>query len=463
MQCFRSILFTFLIAGCNSCREQQGSASPSAAAATRDSAPSPLEPGEFVPGSRFGDVWCLSQEAIYSSELVKRHVPEGFEVHGKPGVDDGDVVSDDCWRAVSARAGERLVAWRVFCGDAYMGKRAWYKPSRFDEAEPDERLGKGVTSWRRWDSSEIFAWDSDTPCLVTIGIQGFDDNGLRAQALAKDLLRLLTPERISSPRAQYVVGAEDETGDRARAKLARWDQKRETVDGYAPLSEGYPKVVKSDDYPGLPPGKYYLLFGVCANNKGAELASALQAVEPLPLFVPIGGEDAWSRVYSVDGKGLTEACPPNLTGTPRSGGQGAGSWYWILGDGKIITVGYVNSLNAAVGQPYSKAGVFLFDKDGSVLDSKVIVEDVPRPETKRGRYSSRATVTYGVCEAKMWYQSPTPRVGFFCESFWGDQKCSSPGHRNVNYEFAEEDGKLVVERQVLESNGASCRPNVADD
>lgn len=456
------VALALLLVGCNGCQKSATSSQGLAALDAKVGSKTPaLKPGEFAPGPPFGDLWCLSAEQAVPEEVVRKHIP--------PNADKASIVPGAspewqspvpaCSRGFSASHGEKVIDWVVRCGDVHMGRRPWSKPFRWEEAGLDKSLGKDIYSYRERGNEQITAWDNDTPCNVQTFSRGYDDSARRAQALMVDLLKALTPERIGAPRAEYVVAAEDDTGERAKAELSRWAQKRATLSKFTALPSSYPQVIDSDDYPGLPPGRHFLLLAVCKAGRGETLTDVWKSV-----LIPDGTE-RWAKVqaFSVPGEGLVEACPPNLTGTPTST-QGGNSSSWSLDDGRRIAIAYVNSLNASEpGEIYSRAGAFLFDEDENVIDSVAFSEKVPPPTQGRGKYSSQATNTFGVCDGKMWLDDPNPSMGFFCESLWDDEKCSQPGYRKVNYVFRVEGNKLAYDTKVATRRGEGCFPNVAEE
>src|SRR5690606_21650755 len=187
-------------------------------------------------------------------------------------------INDGACRAGARIEGPDLEAYYVVsCGSASFGKGAMYDSSEFDAI-----LGVQSRQQQLEDAFVLDIWDKDVPCDVSVtwSKQSPEVNRTQAYAMAKDLLAQLTPESIKRPRVDLVVTAEDKTGDKARAALARFADRANTVQHYAPLSPGFPKVIKSDDYPELEPGNYYLLFGICPGGSGQQMADVLDAALP---------------------------------------------------------------------------------------------------------------------------------------------------------------------------------------
>lgn len=135
-------------------------------------------------------------------------------------------------RGGAAELDDGFISWDIKCGDAMSGRLSWH--------------------------------------------------GNSAYANEANILELLTPERISEPRAELVIAAVDETGELARAELARWTkEKTAAAKGFLDLSPGYPKVVTYEDYPALPEGKHYLLLGICKGGRGVQLGEAINALFPM--------------------------------------------------------------------------------------------------------------------------------------------------------------------------------------
>src|SRR5690606_26376692 len=222
--------------------------------------------------------------------------------------------------------GPKLKAnYTVMCGDTRYGRK-----SRFGQAQFDPALGV-KTILQGGETTLLQAWDVDVPCEVWVNWSGQSPevNQSQAYALAKDLLAQLTPESIKRPRVDLVVTAEDKTGDKARAALARFQDRANTVQHYAPLSPGFPKVIKSDDYPELEPGNYYLLFGICPGGSGQQMADALNAALPPP-YETIG-VDLLMSTQTVGGYGLPRACPDSMN--PSS--LGAFITFWKLDNNRV--------------------------------------------------------------------------------------------------------------------------------
>jgi hypothetical protein len=72
-----------------------------------------------------------------------------------------------------------------------------------------------------------------------------------------------------------------DTDEGAKAALARWEREKAALPKeLLELPAGYPKVAKSDEYPGLPAGKRVVLIGVCPADRVAgpmDVLTALQA------------------------------------------------------------------------------------------------------------------------------------------------------------------------------------------
>jgi len=97
---------------------------------------------------------------------------------------------------------------------------------------------------------------------------------------------LLCALSASAPAAELILVADGAQDSRAVQLL-----RTEAVNGVR-AAAGYPKVMKSDDIPGLKPGRLVTVLGACADRKTAQnVVNALQGKVPLSLRAV---EDEWA-------------------------------------------------------------------------------------------------------------------------------------------------------------------------
>ena len=205
------------------------------------------------------------------------------------------------------------------------------------------------------------------------------------------------------------------------------------------------------------PGKHYLLLGICKGGRGVQLGEALDAVFPMTTQRRAAGE-LETKTFSTSGVGLIEACPQYIGGLPLGG---TGSNRWDMPNDRLLTVGYIDSKQIEKpGEIYGRAGVFLWDKNGQLLDSKVLQERIGVTTMGPGLFASRdATRSLHDCNVGLVYTGG-PWIGFGCDVHFDDALCGEWGRVKAYYTFdASADGKIIVDRDASERGAKRCKPN----
>lgn len=392
-------------------------------------------------GPPWGEVWCVKHSVVDSEWLIGKYAQPGDELR---------INDRACVTSLRMHGKARDAGYTIQCGDINYGNQSF-----FAKATSDSLLGVKTYVQEQETSILVQAWKADIPCEVWTrwSKQSPEVNRSQAYALAKDLLAQLTPESIKRPRVDLVVTAEDKTGDKARAALARFRDRASTVQHYAPLAPGFPKVIKSDDYPELEPGNTYLLFGICPGGSGKQMAGSLNAALPPP-YETIG-IDLLMSTLTVDGLGLPRACPEAMNPSPLGG------WtdFWKLDNDRVVGIALVDAVHMTTpGKPRLKGAAFLYTKDDQLLDTLLIEEPFPLTERIEGRYGTMIDVSYEDCRVVM---QPTgrPHFSFGCYVDRGDQECSEKPFWGKSYKLNVTDNdKIRVESSSHTSSGGVCRP-----
>lgn len=406
--------------------------------------------GTFQLGPPFGHVWCLRENSFWSEELRRSHFPADATAEAGP-------ANDSCSAAATVTWPSGMGVIVVACGEHVTGEqgRDLNAAVRDDpevgarltvEHYPDKKLGT-VTM--------VVAWDRDTPCRALVKRYGPDaaDNERRARMLTRDVLAKLTPQSIARPRAELVYTAEDTTGDAARAVLAGWAERKPAVDFVAPLAPGYPRIARSDEFPGLAKGKQFLLLGICRSEQGRRLQSLLMAVlppradDPKPLISTV-------HLHNVDGLGLPVACPAALTDEPAT--EFSGSTWKDLPDGRVHGVIAAIDRSVAGGEVFARVASLLFSKDLRVLDIATVEVKRPLDDYEPGKPGSHPTLRYDNCGAAL--HSAASAYGMGCDLYRGDKPCLGQPHRWTHSEtFLVRGDELKVESSEGTREGSMCR------
>lgn len=263
---------------------------------------------------------------------------------------------------------------------------------------------------------------------------------------------MLTPERIKAPRVAVVYAAVDATGEAARAALATFKERAATVQTYAPLHPGFPKIAKSDDYPGMEPGKYFLLFGICPGGWENEFRQALDAA--LPVAYDYDSQEYLFKSTLVDGYGLQNSCPVTISHNDL----GTMSASWMLPEQRFLTATAINSFHVTTpGQIRFRAAAFLFLSKGQLLDTITVQEPYPSPEEFRDQYGQLVTRTYDDCRAIL-QPTESKSFSFGCHVNRDDQDCWEKPFTGKTYSLSvSNDNKLSLESHTGTSGG-SCKP-----
>ena len=132
------------------------------------------------------------------------------------------------------------------------------------------------------------------------------------------------------------------TREEAEAVLAAYQERAEHWSRVLELGPGYPRLVEGSEVPGMRPGTYAVVLGVCERRAGAELARVFKALEPLatsrwvmweagdrdacPSFVPGWTFGGSTRVWAKGGS--LEAALFHFT---EEGAKAPRGWLVVLG------------------------------------------------------------------------------------------------------------------------------------
>jgi hypothetical protein len=79
---------------------------------------------------------------------------------------------------------------------------------------------------------------------------------------------------------QLIIWAGERTPDAGESRLSRFKEESAQWDSLVSLAEGFPRLVHSDDVPGLRPGWYVVLLGACDAVRATRVVSALKSRYP---------------------------------------------------------------------------------------------------------------------------------------------------------------------------------------
>jgi hypothetical protein len=450
------VAWTLLLVGCATpATPAQGPAAPATPSAQSAPASGPPPAVDALPtlqpGPPFGDEWCVTLDAIWSEELARKHLPAEAAVRTL-------LDASQCSTIVDARWPSGRVQMGVDCGDNTMQH---FRIDVRERAVEDADIGGRVDINHRASKDELpetvlLIWDRDTPCLLSLGWAGSDvaDNDRRARALAKDVATRLTPQRIARPRAELVYTAQDTSGDAARAALASWAEKKAAFDTIATLAPGYPRVARSDEFPELPKGNFFLLFAICRSRQGARLTDLLMQVYP-PLPTDPRQDLSLVHYFNVDGLGLPLACPSNVTSARSLDASGS-----LCGkdepNGNLVTWTALIDDSAAGGQALARVAAFLFSPDRHVLDAKTAVLERPLDGMVQGQYQPQTIRRYDKCRGTI---GTTSGVAISCDVHVGDHPClGRPDAWGISYSFsATQDQKLEMNVREGIREGTLCQ------
>src|SRR5689334_4054140 len=99
------------------------------------------------------------------------------------------------------------------------------------------------------------------------------------------LLALLLAAAPATSNAIIWTGAADPIA--AREKLDAWAKDEATWSRRVKLAEGYPRLVKSDELPGLKPGFHVVLLGICNAEKTRPRTRTLKDLYPATYWRPL--------------------------------------------------------------------------------------------------------------------------------------------------------------------------------
>lgn len=401
-------------------------------------------------------MWCVNGEGFWDAQLQSKHFPDrplmsprnprscGWEVRG-------------AWGAKQLSAG-------VQCG----ASTATLLTSLRNKATLLSSYSSPVYLHRYPDGVSASSWTADPPCYISVGankIPPAQGEG-RVLALMQDLLLRITPSALAKPMAQLVIAASDKTGELARRALAAYPERKVALDAVAPLAAGFPRVARSDDFPGLLTGEHFLLLGVCPSGQGDELAQLAQLIVPntTPNKLEPPEEFAVPFPYVVSAAGLRFNCASGLEGQALSRRQSSGG-EWALSNGRTLSIGYWGKKDPAPGGALARVALVLYDANGKTLDTMSFAESAPTElKNVKGPFAARANRKVGECEMR----PGSPDEGKFflwsCDVFWSDTTCQDKPDRilkTINFEVTDDNHiqRARVSEQL--AHGPGCVPKAA--
>lgn len=397
-------------------------------------------------GPPWGEFWCTRAESFWSQELSQRFFPASAKAQI-------DYDLPECDPSVDISFGDAKASVSVHCGAGPLQHKVQGKPSPFPSEGLGQLYARVAKQNGRW---LIEGRDVDVPCEVVVSWQEPANPQAEAQATAftKEVLKRLTPASIGRPRAEIVVTAVDESGARAKAELARWSARKPGVEAIMTLAPGYPRIARSEEFKGAPPGKHFLLLAVCPSKQGQNAAQVLQGVFPRPPPDPMTGYDV--ELHNVDGQGLSNDCPPEVTA--GSSPLGTTSMLVMLPNDRVMTIASVQDDAATPGTPHNRFVAFLFSPEREVLDFKVGQVLKPVDLKQKGRFWPEATRRHDKCRAGV-ASDGTTRIGYSCEVYWSDYLCAGQKESwEVVHSFrATPEGKLTMTSSEGTRGGTLCK------
>lgn len=429
-------------------------ASTAAQSSSTSAAAAQLGGGGFPTPPPWPPVWCVNGEGFWDAQLQAKHFPDrpvmsppnprycGWEVRG-------------AWGAKQLSAGVQCGTGAATLLTSLRSKAALL--SGYESPVYLNRYPDGVSA---------SSWTTDPPCYISVGANKIPPAQAEARVLAlmQDLLVRVTSAAVSRPMAQLVVAASDKTGELARRALAAYPARKVALDAVAPLAAGFPRVARSDDFPGLPKGEQFLLLGVCPSGQGDELAQLAPLIVPntTPNKLEPPEEFAVPFPYVVDATGLSANCASGLEGPALSRRQSSGG-EWALSNGRTLSIGYWGKKDPAPGGPLARVALVLYDANGKTLDVMSFAESAP-PELKnvKGPFAPQANRKLGECEMR----PGSPDEGKFflwsCDVFWSDTTCPGKPDRvlkTINFEVTDDNHiqRARVSEQLVHGPGCGAK------
>lgn len=152
--------------------------------------------------------------------------------------------------------------------------------------------------------------------------------------------------------------------------MTAWNTEKKVLAGLVALGPGYPKIVRSDGFPGLKPGFHVVALGVCAPG---ELEKPLRALQGLR-------REVYAREVTLPAAEAT--CPRG-----EQGFEALELERVTRGDRELSLIGFLASKSDKTPLPWAYR-ILLRDGKGTLLDWEEVDEkdrvtngcDVPSPE-----------------------------------------------------------------------------------
>lgn len=391
-----------------------------------------------------GPIWCIHNDRINARALLSKHLPPDVGLFPD---------TSECSVSVTTTKSDPRAGVYVSCGEMFFETLTAWKADNVVRPLPE--VGERTFLQELSDHVSLQVWLTEPQCHVRVNwasSRGIAANRTIAIALAKDVIAALTPEALKVPRVDLIYTAEDTTGDAARAALERFKDRVSTVQTYAPLAPGYPRVARSEEFAGLPAGKQFLLFAICPGGWARTLEGAFGAALPPPYDRAEAYIDF--KHYTTDGLGLPRACPE--TGYPDALSIQFAPWK-VEGD-RLLTAAIVNSYDVTTpGELRFRAAAFLYAKDGALLDTITVQEPYSAPQRTRGRYAAEVTKSYGKCKSLV-QSGSVPKFTFGCEVEWEDQECSVKPFEGKSYYIKVSDDHRLSLEVIPGTQSGRCKP-----